>query len=98
MLPWYDDMMHFLGGAWLGMLGTWFYFHKIQRGSVKMKTILTFVFVGTILWEVLEYAVQHITNSPGALATMPDSISDVVFGMVGGYAAAYIYIAYIKKQ
>lgn len=98
MLPWYDNMMHFLGGAWLGMLGTWIFFYKIQRGSVNIATVLLFVFIGTICWELLEYFVQHIAQSPGALATIPDSISDVVFGMIGGYVSSKIYIRFIKKQ
>jgi hypothetical protein len=98
LLPWYDNLMHFLGGAWLGLLVSWIFFHKIGRGVVKIVTVMLFVLLGTLLWESLEYIVQFVTKSPGSLATPLDSISDIIFGLLGGLISGYRTIQFIKKQ
>lgn len=97
LLPWYDNVMHFLGGAWLGLLACWFFLYKIQRGTVHIATILIFVLVGALLWEALEYVVQYLIKSPGSLASPLDSVSDVIFGLLGGFISGRRTIRSIKK-
>lgn len=87
LLPWYDKLMHFLGGVWLGFVSVWVLYRLVRQGAFPVVLFLVCILLGTILWEVLEYFVQHITRAPGALANMPDSISDVIFGMLGGFVA-----------
>lgn len=97
LLPWYDNLMHFLGGAWLSLVATWFFYHKIQRGSINLGIVLLFVLVGALMWEFLEYFIQYMTQAPNALATMPDSISDVIFGLLGGLVLGYQTIGFIRR-
>ncbi len=97
LLAWYDNMMHFLGGAWLSLVACWLLFPRIKKNTTHIVAVLLFVLVGALLWEVLEYVVQYITKSPGSLATPLDSISDVLFGLLGGYVFGSYTIRYIKK-
>lgn len=98
LLPWYDNMMHFLGGAWLGLVFCWMFVHRIEEHKTGIIQLLIFVLVGALLWEVLEYVVQYITQSPGALASPLDSVSDVVFGLLGGWVLGSYTIRSIRKK
>jgi hypothetical protein len=95
---WFDNMMHFLGGCWLALVASWFWYEKYKRGILGIGSIIVFVFVGAFLWEVLEYFVQYIAQSPGSLATIPDSISDLILGTLGGFLTGLKTIQTIKKQ
>ncbi len=98
IFPWFDNMMHFFGGTWLALVAVWFWYTKYKRGILGIISVVIFVFVGAFLWEILEYLVQFITQSPNSLATPMDSISDVVFGLSGGLLMGYQKIKTIKKQ
>ena len=98
IFSWFDNMMHFFGGVWLGLVATWFWYSKYKRGIIGIGSILLFVFIGAFLWEILEYAVQFITRSPHSLATFPDSISDIIFGLLGGLLVGLRKLQTIKKQ
>lgn len=84
LLPWYDNMMHFLGGFWLSLVAIWVLYKHVEFRKDAIFSVILFVLVGALLWEVLEYTVQGIAGTPGLLATIPDSISDVIFGLIGG--------------
>lgn len=90
LLPWYDKFMHFLGGMWLALVSVWVLYRLVRNGGFPMVTFLLFIFIGTLLWEFLEYFVQYVTRAPGALANIPDSIFDIIFGMLGGYATLLV--------
>lgn len=98
IFSWFDNMMHFFGGAWLALVACWLWYTKYTRGILHIGSVLIFVFVGAFLWEILEYVVQYIAQSPGSLATIPDSISDIVFGLLGGLLLGSRTIQTIKKQ
>lgn len=98
LLPWYDNFMHFLGGAWLAMVSVWLLFRLTRNEAFPFFIFISLIFVGTILWEFLEYFVQHVTNAPGALANIPDSISDVIFGMIGGVASLFFIRKKLRAQ
>lgn len=98
IFSWFDNMMHFFGGAWLGLVACFLWYTKYKRGILNICSVLVFVFVGAFLWEVLEYVVQHLAQSPGSLATLPDSVSDIIFGLLGGFLLGTKTIQSIKKQ
>lgn len=98
IFSWFDNMMHFLGGAWLALVATWLWYEKHRRGGRGIISILVFVFIGAFLWEVLEYLIQFLAQSPDSLATLPDSVSDIIFGLLGGLLAGYRKIKTIKRQ
>ncbi len=97
LLPWYDNMMHFLGGVWLALVAVWLLYSRIQEKRAGIISVLLFVLVGALLWEGLEYFVQAITKAPGSLATPVDSVSDIVFGLLGGLLAGLHTIKRIRK-
>jgi thiol:disulfide interchange protein len=98
LLPWYDNMMHFLGGVWLALVAIWLFYSHIEQKRAGIISVLLFVFVGVFLWEGLEYFVQAITNAPGSLATPKDSVSDMVFGLLGGFLAGLHTIKRIRNK
>jgi uncharacterized protein with PQ loop repeat len=98
IFSWFDNMMHFLGGAWLALVTTWLWYTKYKRGIWGIGSILIFVFIGAFLWEILEYLIQFLARSPDSLATLPDSVSDIIFGLLGGLLVGYRKIKTIKRQ
>jgi len=98
LLPWYDIVMHFLGGLWLSLVAIWILYKYMEVRKDAIFSTLLFVLIGAILWEVLEYAIQAIANTPGLLATMPDSISDVVFGLLGGLLGGLYTLKKIRQH
>lgn len=90
-------LMHFLGGAWLALVFSWIFFSYFKQNRWGLGTLLLFVFVGTIAWELLEYLVQYVAQSPGSLATLPDSVSDVVCGLVGGFVSGIYTLKTIRS-
>lgn len=93
---WFDILMHFLGGAWLGgmailALKRWFPEKVLQRNIVYVASIGAALLIGG-LWEVFEFSLDtFITMRVNDIA---DTITD--FGMdVAGALTTAIYI--IKK-
>src|SRR3989338_592396 len=58
---WYFDMiMHFLGGAWLGLVSLWFFSRTSTSESFRLSPelvlkILLFVFFAGLGWEIFEF-------------------------------------------
>jgi hypothetical protein len=102
LLWWFDMPMHFLGGLWIGLMGTWMYFLGPFAKKDKLITIscvacvtLLSVFIIGVLWEGYEYFVQ--VSIPGATIGNPlDSLSDLFFDMAGGVAATMYLISHIS--
>ncbi len=83
---WFDMPMHFLGGLWLGLVGT-VIFSNPRFQSIRHKILLTllFVFVAGLFWELFEYATDAWTGAHGFIPL--DSLSDMFFDMAGGMTA-----------
>lgn len=82
---WYFDMiMHFLGGFWLGLVYLYFF---SPRGSFS-KSILQaslFVLLLGLGWEVFEFLVNnYIAQNPFDII---DTTSDIFFDLAGGVLA-----------
>ncbi|MFA6273847.1 MAG: hypothetical protein WC662_01690 [Candidatus Paceibacterota bacterium] len=87
---WYFDMiMHFLGGFWLGLLFLWIL--KIQNVSINsiLKIILS-VFIVGFSWEIFEIIVNNFfAQNPFSFF---DTISDLCFDLAGGiFSFFYFY-------
>ncbi|MBP6060584.1 MAG: hypothetical protein KA515_01090 [Candidatus Pacebacteria bacterium] len=94
---WYFDvLMHFSGGFWLGLVFGWF---MLKIGKVFVlnfdliwRVALWVLFIG-ILWELFEfYFINHVAQNPFDLI---DTLSDLFFDLFGGTCAT-IYLW--KKQ
>jgi len=93
---WYFDMiMHFLGGCWVGLAIIWF-FH-VEDISLKLifKIILGVLLIG-FFWEVFEVIIDEIfsKNSFNIL----DTISDIFFDLSGGCLAVLYFIKKIMSN
>ncbi len=93
---WYFDLiMHFLGGFWIGLL--FFYFFPLKNNSFSVIfKLLLFVFLAGIGWEVYEILVNDI------IAQNPfdyfDTISDICFDLSGGLCAILYVLVPLKNQ
>lgn len=99
IFPWFDNMMHFLGGFWVGLATLtlfWDTIHSQQNIYLQLAFIvLSVLFVG-LVWEVYEFGVQGIMQVTG-IASIPDSISDLVFDTLGGMGAFFVAMHKTKK-
>lgn len=85
---WYFDMiMHFLGGLWVGLISLYFFSSK----TPYLKILLFVLFIG-LGWEIFELLFNNIIaqNPFNAL----DTISDIFFDLSGGLCA----ILYVWKK
>jgi hypothetical protein len=100
---WYFDIiMHFLGGFWVGLLALYFFSSisesfrlsrefKALPGELILKKLF-FVFVIGIGWEIFEFIFTNI------IAQIPfdvlDTLSDISFDVIGGLCV----IIYLWKK
>ena len=89
---WYFDMiMHFLGGLWLGFLFLYILPHQEHPTSFSsvIKTLLFVFFIG-IGWEIYEIVVNDvIAQNPFNIL---DTISDLFFDLTGGALSILYYV------
>lgn len=72
--PWFDTIVHALGGAMLGTLAV-----GILHGAHKPKRYLALVIIVALSWEVFEFALG-LSYGPRLLL---DTVSDLFFDTVG---------------
>ena len=86
---WYFDMiMHFLGGFWVGLLALYFLISpRLSTGTV-LKILLVILGVG-LGWEIFEILVDKaLAENP---FNLPDTVSDIFFDLAGGMVAIVYY-------
>ena len=96
---WYLDMiMHFLGGFWLGLVCVWFLGSKETfKLSIKMASkILLFVLLIAVGWEVFQMLVNDFFAQRSF--NFIDTISDILFGLLGGLCAILYILVPLKKE
>ena len=87
---WYFDMvMHFLGGIWLGLALIWFF----KIGEISFKSIfyliLGVLLIG-VLWEIFEIIIDETIT--GNSFNILDTISDILFDLAGGSLALLYFL------
>lgn len=87
---WYFDIiMHFLGGLWIGIFA--FYFFSPQTISFRLIfKILIMVFLIGIGWEIFEVFVDKVISLN--YFNILDTISDILFDLTGGIMAIFYYM------
>jgi len=100
---WYDIVVHFLGGFWVGGLALWFcFFRKSSNttlGNLKVYiiSILAVIVIG-VLWELFEFSLDTFvvfqTNN------VLDTISDLAADVAGALTASILIMnkKYIKNE
>lgn len=98
---WFDMMMHFLGGVAGGLFLVWafnktYLIWREEKNLLKIVLLNSLLFlIVAVLWEIMEFSLQDIFNIGHALATLPDSISDVLCGLIGNFVAlVYFFVKY----
>lgn len=87
---WYFDMiMHFLGGLWLGLAIFWLFSIKELSLKLILKIVLGVLLI-SIFWEIFEILVNNIIaqNPFSAL----DTVSDICFDLAGGILAVIYFL------
>lgn len=82
---WYFDMiMHFLGGLWLGLFFIYILF--LEKFNIKrILGVIALVFLIGVCWEIFElYFINHLAQNPFNLI---DTTSDIFFDLAGGLVA-----------
>jgi hypothetical protein len=88
---WADNLVHFVGGIVVALIGFWIlYFSQKKIPASKTKsfvTIVAFVILIGILWEVFEYKAGIVQASIETykLDTLHDLFSDLCGGIVGWF-------------
>lgn len=95
---WFDIPMHILGGVFLGLTAGALFFKALLplRLREQLVTILLFVFIFGLGWEAFEYLVQSITGG-SILASISDSIKDMIMDLLGGIIASYFVLRRVKR-
>ena len=88
--PWYDIMMHGLGGLWAGLLLSWAYLAGGARwgGHHGLRYPLAAVIIGTLvvglLWEIFEFVVKA---NAGEQSVLLDTTVDLIMDATGAVLA-----------
>ena len=91
---WYDILLHFLGGLWLGGTALWFLRYVKNEKHSTVATIYFFPLLITIIvglsWELFEFSLDTFiifqTND------IIDTMSDLGMDIVGSLVASLLFI------
>lgn len=97
-IPWFDILMHFLGGMWVGMSALWFYLFwgKIKpsaiQGAFRIFMVVTMAVLSVaLLWEVFEYGV-FVAIPHREVYDIADTLGDILAGVLGGALATLLFL------
>lgn len=94
ILPWFDIVMHFLGGMALGVLSLWILDRWEPTGKRSWHILFAGATVGLLggfLVEVIEYNLQEITGGFFQMGTT-DTLIDLLADLLGGAFAAWAMV------
>ncbi len=100
---WYFDMiMHFLGGVWLGFFVAWMLLQgddKFPRSyhAFAGKVLAGVIFLG-VGWELYEAFVDYYLTSDLSRFTSIDTLSDIICDTSGGILAIYLLKTRLFKK
>lgn len=92
--PWFDNLMHFLGGLWFGTVSLWYFFFSGFAGRFTLKLSVRNIFVVSIalaivigiLWEFFEIYVGATTTLEPDYSL--DTAADLLMDTLGAIVAA----------
>ena len=105
-LPWYDKVLHLGSSTLIGLIGflAVYLLHATGRTDLRpwlVGVLILFVTLGVgALWEIAEYAVDHLlgraTQSSPGMAPLDDTMIDLIVDGVGGVVAAALGPLYMR--
>ncbi|MBI5799088.1 MAG: hypothetical protein HZB10_04120 [Candidatus Yonathbacteria bacterium] len=100
MMKWFDMPMHFSGGVWLAGFGVWWQYYRrgvVVAGFLQILGVcLVFSLSIGLLWEAYEAVVSFFTV--GQMNAMLDTLSDLLFDILGGTTVAVLVWARAKLK
>ena len=93
---WFDIVVHFLGGVWVGLIIMWFFFFSgfiyknvnlVKNSKIFFITIVSVIVVG-VLWEIWEVWADLISIDD--IGYFLDTPLDIVMDTLGG-TTAFVY-------
>ena len=97
-VEWFDSVVHVLGGFTLGLLVL---IPRIEK-SITHRAVYTSIlgaFLFSLIWELFEYKIGMTFVSPKYFDRyVYDTITDVVFGTLGGFCAGCTALIVIVKK
>ena len=105
---WFDIVMHFLGGLFVGLLATYLYYHSrfIEPKHFSFIFILLLslgasALIG-VLWELFEFASDQFAISIGRRIELQqefqDTLGDLFFDLIGAFVGALMYKTLWRKK
>lgn len=102
-ISWFDMLMHFAGGAWLAGVAIWWRFFsgkfsgEIPQNFARAALFgIGAAFVIGLGWEIYESFVSFLVE--GHINDILDTISDLVFDMLGGVLMTILMQTRVKKS
>ena len=105
---WFDNVMHFLGGAGFGFFAIWFFYYsgKIFIQNLPkyflLMAVLASAALGGVLWELYEFTLDVFVAQKGYLelsqAGVADTMSDLFFDLMGAASTALLFLFKKKKK
>ena len=106
--PNFDNVHHFLGGAWIASL---FFYLRAKRPHifdtrrnfwVALVVVLSFVSLAGVAWEFFEFSFDTFLGEPQGLPKaqlgVTDTMADLFFDLLGGALFTILYFKSIKKS
>lgn len=78
---WYDIMLHFLGGLWVGLFLVWI-LRRVEKNASLIFVVVGVLCIG-IAWELFEIVIGSPRETRYYLDTIIDLIMDVVGALLG---------------
>lgn len=90
---WYFDViMHFLGGFWVGLLALYLFFRRTVPPNYILMVLLC-VFLAGASWEIFEYLMDKVISQNPFNAL--DTAADMFFDLAGGTSALLYFLVKI---
>lgn len=93
-LPWYDIMMHFLGGVWLAFFIFWIHATKPLPFKLGVAQVLLFVIGVGLLWEAYElfFKMTFVGDPEYPFDTSLDLVMDTLGGVVAFVISKFLFV------
>ncbi|MBU4477012.1 hypothetical protein KJ639_00965 [Patescibacteria group bacterium] len=105
---WFDGVLHFLGGSWLGFFMIWLSSFSLDislpraRAFFVLAIILGMSALGGVLWEFHEFLFDYFIAKEGhylfTQLGVADTMSDLFFDLIGGLAAGLVFLKKRNKN
>ncbi|MCK6462458.1 MAG: hypothetical protein L6Q29_01400 [Candidatus Pacebacteria bacterium] len=105
--PWFDNLMHFLGGAFIAMAMIWWSSKRIPLNFLPPVytaiVILGFVALVGVVWEFYELAVDRLITKNNYIQLLEqggllDTLKDLLVDLLGGLTISLKFLYERKKR